>query len=95
MQNLVKWQWTLPEYLYFDGRFDKVKITPIVVQNDELESASSRFLNHVKDIEDIYWINLRQLYFYVSYIFSIIIISKESRLNNRIDDLNYFFEKKT
>ncbi|MDA9144938.1 hypothetical protein N9N78_00225 [Candidatus Thioglobus sp.] len=94
VQNLVKWQWTLPEYLYFDGHFDKAKITPIVVQNDELESASSRFLNHVNDIEDIYRINLRQLYFYVSYIFSIIIISKESRLNNRIDDLNYFFEKK-
>mgnify|MGYP000070647669 FL=1 len=94
IKNLLKWRWTLPEYQYFDGRFDETIITPVVVENDELDQATNRFLNYVKDIEDTYRINLRQLYFYVSYIYSIVIISEESRLNNRIEDLSYFFEKK-
>ena len=94
IKNLLKWRWTLPEYQYFDGRFDETMITPVVVENDELDQATNRFLNYVKDIEDTYRINLRQLYFYVSYIYSIVIISEESRLNNRIEDLSYFFEKK-
>ena len=94
IKNLMKWQWTLPEYQYFDGRFNQTEIQPIIVESEELDQASNRFLNHVKDIEDRYSISLRQLYFYISYIYSIVIISEDSRLKNRIEDLDYFFEKK-
>ena len=49
IKNLLKWQWTLPEYQYFDGRFNETIITPVVVENDELDQATNRFLNYVKD----------------------------------------------
>ena len=94
INKLLTWKWTAPELKYFDEDTRKTKISPIRIENEELETITDKFIYYVQDIEDKYSINLRSIYLYISYIFPIVIPSADSRLSNRILELDYFFKKK-
>jgi hypothetical protein len=95
VDNLIKWKWTAPEIQYLKDSFDTNSIKkPIEIENIELETITTNFLEKLQIIEDTYGINLRSIYSYISYIYPIVIPSADSRLSNRILDLEYRFKKK-
>ncbi len=94
IDNLLKWKWTLPEFQYFDERIDKTTVNTVVVNNEDLNAITFKFLNYIKGIEDKYGINLRPIYLYISYLYPIVIPSEDSRLGNSLEDIAYRFEKK-
>ncbi len=94
VNNLLKWGWTLPEFQYFDEKIDKTIVNTVVVNNEEFNKVTLKFLNYIKDIEDKYGINLRPVYLYISYLYPIVIPSEDSRLGNRLEVIAYRFEKK-
>ena len=95
IDNFIKWKWTVPEVQYLKNSFDTNLIKkPILIENEELDAFTIEFLEYIKSIEDSYGINLKSIYPYISYLYPIVILSENSRLNNRIGDLQYRFDKK-
>lgn len=94
VDNLLKWSWTLPEFQYFDEKIDETSIDIVKINNEELNRLTFKFLKYIKDIEDKYGINLRSICLFISYLYSIVIPSEESRLANKIEDITYRFKKK-
>lgn len=91
--DCLKWRWTLPEYQYFDD-FTEGKIDAITVKNDILSGLIEKFISYVKQIEQDNIVNLQtRILPYISYIFSLVIPTTNSRLRNRIDDLKHNFQK--
>ena len=90
--NLVKWKWTLPEVQYFENNVVSSKKNPIKVKNEEFDNLTEKFVNYVDKIEKQYRINLEFIYPYFSYLYSIVILSENSRLNNKVEDLCDRFE---
>ena len=94
INNLLKWRWTLPEFQYFDEKNNKTIVNTVVVNNEEFNKVTLKFLNCIKDIEDKYGINLGSICLYISYLYSIVIPSEDSRLGNGLEYITYHFEKK-
>lgn len=92
ISSLLKWRWTLPELQYFNER-TKTVVNPVVVKNEELNKSTLKFLNCIKDIEDKHGIDLSAVYWYISYLYPIVILSEDSRLGNRLEVLSCYFEK--
>ncbi|MHA1380894.1 MAG: DrmE family protein [Candidatus Helarchaeota archaeon] len=90
--NLYKWKWTLPELNYFNY-FSTYEIKKEIVNDEILTRLLSEFDNFVKEIEEEYYLNLKELYKYVRNILPITIISPKSNLINQLCNLLDHFEK--
>ena len=94
VQKLLEWHWTLPEDDYFNN-LPQGKIKPIRVNNEVLENNVAQFVAHIRQLEQDNQINLKRLYPYAAYIYPLIVLSDNSRLKNRIDDLLHNFQIKS
>ncbi len=90
--DCLKWNWTLPEYQYFNGS-SVSKIDTVVVENNTLSKLAEKFIADIKQLEKKYYIRLQRMPPYISYVDSLVVPSRTSRLKNRIDDLWYSFQK--
>lgn len=90
----LKWRWTLPEYQYFRD-LDKSQIKVIEVENYNLTKLIREFIVHIKELEEKHYIDLKKLLPYVSYTYPLVVLTKDSRLKNRVEDLLHSFEKKS
>ncbi len=93
--NCLKWQWTLPEYQYFEN-LAQGKIEIIKVENEVLTELIEKFINHIKQLERDHYIRLQQRILpYIFYIYPLVVLAEDSRLKNRVDDLLHSFKKKS
>jgi hypothetical protein len=67
INHLLKWGWTLPEFQYFDEKIEETTPKPVIVNNEEFNKATFKFINYIKDIENRYGINLESVCQYISY----------------------------
>jgi len=90
--NLYKWKWTLPELDYFKY-FTTHQINKVIVENKQFTEYLKEFDCSVKQAENEYGINLKELYKFVRSLFSIIIPSDQSRLITKLDNTLIYFQK--
>lgn len=90
--NLLKWKWTLPELDYFNY-FTTYTINKVIVENKQFTEYLKEFDCSVKQVEDDYGINLKELFKFVRNILPIIIPTSKSRLVTQLDNTLIYFEK--
>ena len=86
--EIVKWKWTPPELQYFKTSLEESFKNPICVVNKEFEELKVNFVNFLDEVSTQNRIDLDYLYPYFTYLYSIVILSQNSRLNNKINDLS-------
>lgn len=86
------WRWTFPEinYLTQDDGFDK-GLHKIVINNPSLNSAVEALLKSVKDLEDKYLIDLKQINRLVVDLFDVILLNGGKRTLNTVRNLENTF----
>ena len=90
----LKWRWTLPEYQYFENLIQgEVKITE--VKNVELTQLTQGFINYIQELEKDYYVDLKRLFAYISYTYPLVVLTDNSRLQNRVEDLLHSFKIKS
>ncbi len=93
--EVLKWHWTLPEYQYFDN-LPEGKIKIIKVENATLSELIDKFIAYICQLEQEHYIQLQsRILPYISYIYPLVVLAKDSRLKNRLDDLQHSFNKKS
>jgi len=90
--NLHKWKWTLSELDFFNY-FTTYPIIKLLVENKQFSIALNDFDKLIKQIEEEYSINLKELYKYVRSVLPIIIPKSKSRLLTQLDNILIYFEK--
>tara|TARA_B110000902_G_scaffold223049_1_gene259604 strand:- start:6845 stop:9193 length:2349 start_codon:yes stop_codon:yes gene_type:complete len=90
--DLYKWKWTLPELDFFNY-FTTYTINKVIVENKRFTEYLKEFDCSVKQVENDYGINLKELYKFVRNILPIIIPTSKSRLLTQIDNTLIYFEK--
>ena len=85
--EIVKWKWTPPELQYFKDTLAKGSKKPIHIQNEKFKELKASFTNYVGAISSQNKINLDFIYPYFTYLYPIVILTEDSRLNNKINDL--------
>ncbi|WP_457617571.1 DrmE family protein [Lutibacter sp.] len=90
--DIYKWKWTLSELDYFNY-FTTYPINKIQVENNRFSFTLNSFDKSVKQIEEEYGVNLKELYKYVRSILPIIIPTPKSRLLSQLDNVLIYFEK--
>jgi hypothetical protein len=90
--DLFKWKWTIPEFNCLN-HIEVKPINKIVIEDTIFSNLIRDFDQIVREIEQDYSIDLRELYIFVRKLFSIIIPNEFSRLNNQIDAEKHRFEK--
>ena len=96
ISHLLKWCWTLPEYLYFKEVSPAKIELPIKkeVKNEQLSQQIKQFLEYIKQVKQEHQLDLSRLSNFISYCYPLVIPTNSSRLVSRIDDLERSFEKK-
>jgi len=87
-EDIVKWKWTPPELQYFKDTLAKGSKKPIHIQNEKFKELKASFTDYVEAISSHNKINLDFIYPYFTYLYPIVILSENSRLNNKINDLS-------
>ncbi len=90
--DLYKWKWTLPELDFFNY-FTTYTINKVIVENKRVTEYLKEFDCSVKQVENDYGINLKELYKFVRNILPIIIPTSKSRLLTQLDNTLIYFEK--
>lgn len=90
--DVVKWKWTQPELQYFKKSSKESLKKPIQIINKEFDQLKMSFVDFVDKVSRINKIDLDFIYPYFSYLYSIVILSQNSRLNNKISDLGDRFD---
>ena len=85
--EIVKWKWTPPELQYFNKSSEESLKKPIQIINKEFDQLKISFVDFVDEVSRRNKIDLDFIYPYFSYLYSIVILSQNSRLNNKINDL--------
>lgn len=85
--DVVKWKWTPPELQYFKKSSEEGLKKPIQIINKEFDQLKMSFVDFVDEVSGRNKIDLDFIYPYFSYLYSIVILSQNSRLNNKINDL--------
>jgi hypothetical protein len=91
-EDIVKWKWTPPELQYFKDTTAKGSKKPICINNEKFEELKASFTDYVDAISSQNKINLDFIYPYFTYLYPIVILSGNSRLNNKINDLGDRFK---
>lgn len=91
--NLLKWHWTELELNYFDC-LETHAISEKITENTEFEDSIQAFHKKVKQIENKYEIDLRELYRYANRVMPLITTSPESRLAIQLDNILEYFKRK-
>lgn len=90
--NVLKWKWTIPEFNCLN--YVEIKqVNKIVIEDIVFSNLIKDFDQIVREIEQDYSIDLKELYVFIRKSFSIIIPDEFSRLNNQIDAIKHCFEK--
>ncbi len=91
----LKWQWTLPEYQYFDD-LPEGKIKTIEVKNEILGELIDKFIKNIHQLEQEHYVKLQaRMLPYISYVYPLVVLAQDSRLKNRLGDLQHSFNKKS
>ncbi len=95
IEPILKWRWTEPEYQYLCD-VPSSTIEPIKVENKVLTELREKFINNIKQLEQDNYIDLQsRILPYISYIFPLVVLAKDSRLKNGVDGLLHSFKEKS
>jgi len=88
----LTWKWTFPEINYYttEGEFNK-QLQKIVIDNPTLNNAVENLVQAVKNLEEKYSIDLKQIDRLVVDLFDVILLNDGKRSINRIRNLESSF----
>ena len=88
----LTWKWTFPEINHYNlsGEFNK-HLQKIVIDNQELNTAVENLVKTVKNLEDKYSIDLKQINRLIVDLFDVILLNDGKRSINRIKNLESSF----
>lgn len=91
--GVLKWNWTLPEIKFFTQTQYK-NLSPEIISNEELSSATLKFTNFIYETEKQYenLINLKRLLKFIRKIYPITAIGNENRIRERANEIFTRFE---
>jgi len=92
--DLIKWKWTYPEVQNLN-KINKNETNIIEVTSDNLIESITDFNDFIKSIENEFSIDCKSIIYFTRYIFSIIMIGFQTRLDNHLQFVERVLKEKT